>query len=304
MSSTKVSKKVVPVAPVAPVALVAPVATTKKAVAAAPAAPAAPAAVAEVLPPAPTAAEIVKFRAFISFLRYYAEEADVQLFNEGLKRFKKVPGRKPAAVPSPDDPRPDEEDYMFKPESFDPARCCARILRDKDPRFKPAVYTEDQCTKACSQEGLCKSHLTQKRNFAAGFTNKWHGCVGEIVDGEFVPEERLACSQTFGGKWAKTMKPIWKGGEKPVPKEKKPRKGKKAAEAAEVVEAAEEDDDSDTHITGYDDGSGDFDASSAAGDDEDVPAEDEEEEEAPPPSPPPPPPKPTKKDKKDKKRSE
>jgi hypothetical protein len=233
-------------------------------------------------------------------LVHYAEEADVQDHNTALKRFKKA-GRKPAAVPSPDDPRPDEEDYMFKPESFDPARCCARILRDKDPRFKPAVYTEDQCTKACSEEGLCKSHLTQKRNYAAGFTNKWHGCVGEIVDGEFVPEELLACSQTFGGKWAKTKKPIWKGGEKPVPKEKKPRKSKKAAEAAEAVEAAEaaeEDDDSATHVTGYEDG--DIDESTVV-EDEDTPAEDEDEEEAPPP---PPPPKATKKDKKDKTRSE
>jgi len=203
--SSKSSKK-------APVAPVAPVVATKVV---APAAPAAPA-----VPPPPPPLDVMKHRSFIAWLVHHATEEDVHECNTALKRFKKPAGRKPAVAVAPGE-KPSEEDYKFKPESFNPDVCCARVLTKKDTRFKPPVFTAEQCTKARSEEGLCKSHLAHKRNYAAGFANKWHGCVGEIEDDTFVPEDLLPCSQTFGGPWARTIRPIWKGGEKPKERKKK-----------------------------------------------------------------------------------
>jgi len=282
MSTTKTSKKVAAVAT--------PVAAPKKVAAAAPA----PVAVAAV-PPPPT--EVIKYRAFIAWLRDHAEEADVQHFNEGLKRFKK--GRKAAASAAPAGPEPPKSDYMFKEESFDPTVCCARKLFDKDTRYKPAVYSVGQCGKKVSEGGLCKAHLTQQRNYEAGFQNKWHGRVGEMTDDGFVPEEVLPCSQTFGGLWAKTVKPVWKGGEKPVPKERKSKKAAADAAADDADAATTDDDDSESHVTGY---VGGHDADEAVADDAETEAEaeaEDDDEEALPPPPPQPKPK-----KEKKKRSE
>ena len=276
--STKMSKKVA--APVAaPGAPVAPVAAPKK-VAAVAAVAAAPDAVEVPPPPSPT--EVIKYRAFIAWLRDHAEEADVQHFNEGLKRFKK--GRKAAALVAPAGPEPPKSDYMFNGASFDPTVCCARKLFGKDTRYKPAVYSAGQCGKKVSEGGLCKAHLTQRRNYDAKFQNKWHGCVGEMTEDGFVPEDVLPCSQTFGGLWAQTVKPVWKGGEKPVRKERKSKKA--AADAADDADAATtDDDDSESHVTGHVEYDADVVADEYAETEAEAEAEAEDEEDLPPPPP-------------------